>query len=208
VAEKHWKAIGADCAGSIDSMVELLQGTFSKAVMQRLCRPGDGLFPAPREIEFSCSCPDWASMCKHVAAVLYGIGARLDHQPELLFMLRKVDQADLVANGTILSKTRKQPAGGRVLAADDLSEMFGIDMAPQETPTRAPARVIPTRRPTVATAAALSKKTKPTRPTNVNDLAPTGERRRLTARKRQAISERMRKYWAERRAKTGTRKGS
>jgi uncharacterized Zn finger protein len=208
VPRSRWGAICKDCSGAIDSLVELLQGRFSKGVMTRLCEEKTGLFPSPKDIVFSCSCPDWASMCKHVAAVLYGIGARLDHQPELLFMLRKVDQADLVANGTILSKTRKQPAGGRVLAADDLSEMFGIDMAPQETPTRAPARVIPTRRPTVATAAALSKKTKPTRPTNVNDLAPTGERRRLTARKRQAISERMRKYWAERRAKTGTRKGS
>ncbi|MCC6868058.1 MAG: SWIM zinc finger family protein, partial [Burkholderiales bacterium] len=89
VGEKPWKAIAADCAGSIDSMIELLRGTFSNAVMQRLCRQGDGMFPAPKEIEFTCSCPDWASMCKHVAAVLYGVGARLDQQPELLFRLRR-----------------------------------------------------------------------------------------------------------------------
>jgi uncharacterized Zn finger protein len=85
VPAKQWQCVSADCAGSIDSLVELLQGQFSKAVMERICRPSTGLFPAPQEIEFSCSCPDWASMCKHVAAVLYGVGARLDEQPELMF---------------------------------------------------------------------------------------------------------------------------
>jgi uncharacterized Zn finger protein len=83
-------------------------------------------------------------MCKHVAAVLYGIGARLDHQPELLFTLRKINQEDLVASaGTRLSKTRKQPPSARVLAADDRSEVFGIDMAPPAAPAQPPARVVP-----------------------------------------------------------------
>ena len=71
VPAKQWQAIGAECAASIDSLVELLQGKLSKAVMERICRPGTGLFPAPREIKLSCSCPDWAEMCKHVAGVLY-----------------------------------------------------------------------------------------------------------------------------------------
>jgi uncharacterized Zn finger protein len=207
VPRSRWDAICKECSGAIDSLVELLQGRFSKGVMTRLCEEKTGLFPSPKDIVFSCSCPDWASMCKHVAAVLYGIGARLDHQPELLFVLRKVDQADLVANGTILSKTRKQPAGGRVLAADDLSEMFGIDMAAPDTSTRAPARLVSTRPPTVATAA-KSKQTTPTQPANGNGPAPTGGRRRLTPKKRQAIAERMRQYWAERRAQTRTREGS
>ena len=88
VPPKQWQSISADCAGSIDSLVELLQGRLSKAVMERICRPGTGLFPSPKEIQFSCSCPDWASMCKHVAAVLYGVGTRLDSQPELIFALR------------------------------------------------------------------------------------------------------------------------
>ena len=97
VPKARWTSICTDCAGAIDSLVELLQGRFSKGVMERICRQKTGLFPAPAEIEFSCSCPDWASMCKHVAAVLYGIGARLDEQPELLFKLRKVDEKDLIA---------------------------------------------------------------------------------------------------------------
>ena len=81
VPRTRWSAICKDCAGAIDSLVELLQGRFSKGVMTRLCEERTGLFPSPKEILFTCSCPDWASMCKHVAAVLYGIGARLDHQP-------------------------------------------------------------------------------------------------------------------------------
>jgi len=131
VPRGRWTAICKDCSGAIDSLVELLQGRFSTGVMTRLCEEKTGLFPSPREILFTCSCPDWASMCKHVAAVLYGIGARLDHQPELLFTLRKVDRQDLITKaGSDLSKKRKKPAGAKVLASDDLSEMFGIEMAP------------------------------------------------------------------------------
>jgi uncharacterized Zn finger protein len=209
VPRSRWNAICKDCSGAIDSLVELLQGRFSKGVMARLCEQKTGLFPSPTDIVFTCSCPDWASMCKHVAAVLYGIGARLDHQPEMLFVLRKVDQADLLANaGTILSKTRKRPASVRVLEADDLSEMFGIDMAPPNKPTRASARVVPTRQPTVTTAPTRSQQTKLARPANLNKPAPPGGKRRLTAKERQAIAERMRKYWAERRAQTRTSKGS
>src|SRR5579864_2397951 len=96
VAKTKWKSICNDCAGAIDSLVELLQGRLSKGVMERICRQNHGLFPSPTEIKLSCSCPDWADMCKHVAAVLYGIGARFDHQPELLFQLRGVDEKELI----------------------------------------------------------------------------------------------------------------
>ena len=93
-----WKSVCRDCAGTIDSLVELLQGRLDKGVMDRVCREGDGLFPSPDEIKLSCSCPDWADMCKHVAAVLYGVGARLDERPELLFVLRGVDENKLIAS--------------------------------------------------------------------------------------------------------------
>ena len=130
VTAARWKAICHDCAGTIDSLVELLQGRLAKSVMDRVCREGDGLFPSPGEIELSCSCPDWADMCKHVAAVLYGIGARLDEQPDLLFALRKVDQQDLIARaGKGLARNEKGPKAGKVLDDSDLSEMFGIEMA-------------------------------------------------------------------------------
>ena len=130
VAKTRWKALGSDCAGSIDSLVELLQGRLSRGVMERICRPGTGLFPSPKEIEFRCSCPDWAAMCKHVAAVFYGVGARLDQQPELLFTLRCVDAKDLVARaGVGLPMTKKGPTAARVLADSKLAEVFGIELA-------------------------------------------------------------------------------
>jgi uncharacterized Zn finger protein len=126
-APDRWRAICRDCAGSVGSLVELLQGRLSTSVMERVCRVGDGLFPAPTEIKMSCSCPDWADMCKHVAAVLYGIGARLDAAPELLFTLRGVDHADFVTNaGAGLSLT-----GGvseRILTTDDVAALFGLDL--------------------------------------------------------------------------------
>src|SRR5260370_10106538 len=81
----RWRSICTDCSGSIDSLVELLQGRLSKGVMERICRHDTGLFPSPAEIELSCSCPDWADMCKHAAAVLYRDGARLEPQPERRF---------------------------------------------------------------------------------------------------------------------------
>jgi len=130
VPGKQWRSISADCAGSIDSLVELLQGRLSNAVMERICRPNTGLFPAPKEIQFTCSCPDWASMCKHVAAVLYGVGARLDSQPELIFALRRVDPKDLVAQaGAGLGRSRQSPTTGKVLDDAHLADVFGIEMA-------------------------------------------------------------------------------
>jgi uncharacterized Zn finger protein len=142
-----WQAICADCAGGIDSLVELLQGRFSKGVMERLCRQEGGLFPRPSEIRFSCSCPDHAGMCKHIAAVLYGVGARLDHAPELLFRLRAVSEADLVAHvDAALPMAKSEPSNGRVLEGDDLSALFGLDMAQGAPAAPAAKRVRPKKR--------------------------------------------------------------
>jgi uncharacterized Zn finger protein len=144
VAKAHWKSICADCAGGIDSLVELLQGRFSKGVMERICRPGAGLFPKPAEIKFSCSCPDGASMCKHVAAALYGVGARLDATPELLFRLRAVNEKDLVADiGEALPMTKHGPAAGKVLETDDMAALFGLDMGGLEGPGDDAPAVVP-----------------------------------------------------------------
>jgi uncharacterized Zn finger protein len=136
VTKARWRSICRDCAGGIDSLVELLQGRFSKGVMERVCLQKTGLFPSLDEIEFSCSCPDWASMCKHVAAVLYGIGARLDKQPELLFKLHQVDHNELIAKaGKEFPLTRKRPNAEKILGRDDLSELFGLDLV-RDTTTR------------------------------------------------------------------------
>jgi uncharacterized Zn finger protein len=158
----RWNAITADCAGSIDSLVELMQGRLSKSVMERMCRDGTGLFPAPKEIRFDCSCPDWASMCKHVAAVLYGIGARLDENPQLLFALRKVDAAEMVARaGEDLSLAKKAPGAKKLLDHAKIAAVFGIEMADAGAATTAPARG-PKKR-SVSPVQPAAKKKKPAR---------------------------------------------
>src|SRR5258706_3138227 len=105
--------------------------------MDRVCRGGDGLFPAPEEIELSCSCPDWADMCKHVAAVLYGVGTRLDTKPELFFTLRGVDMQDLITAASVSATAPVAPAADDALTGADLGEIFGVEI--ESTP--APATV-------------------------------------------------------------------
>lgn len=125
-----WKKITKDCSESIDSLIDLLQGRLSDNVMKRLTRQQDGLFPKPAEIDIDCSCPDWAVLCKHAAAVLYGVGARLDDEPDLLFTLRDVDHLELISQA--VSDDNLDAAVGQAdastLDADDLGDIFGIDI--------------------------------------------------------------------------------
>src|SRR5574337_885589 len=137
LAAEKWKKLVDDCTGSIATLVELLQGKFSTAVMGRLCDKKTGLFPHPQEIRLGCSCPDWATMCKHVAAVLYGVGARLDEKPELLFVLRQVDANDLLtAQAAELPAKAKKPARAKLLDDRALADVFGIEMATVHAPDR------------------------------------------------------------------------
>ncbi len=130
VKTSRWENIVKECAGKIASVIELLQGKFSQAVMQIITDREKGLFPHPKEIKLSCSCPDWADMCKHIAAVLYGVGARLDCKPEELFLLRQIDPAELISKATQNSLTQNtDDLNGPVLGNDDLSSLFGIDIA-------------------------------------------------------------------------------
>lgn len=146
-----WKNIQRDCARSIDSLIDLLQGRFSKGVMERLTRQEGGLFPKPKEISVRCSCPDWAVLCKHAAASLYGVGARLDSAPEMLFLLRGVDHLELIRHAVDGANLDAAFAPGHAgdLAGEDLGELFGIDI---ETPEGAPAVKSPTRRARAAKA--------------------------------------------------------
>jgi uncharacterized Zn finger protein len=162
VPKPQWKSICTDCAGGIDSLVELLQGRFSKGVMERICRQGTGLFPKPAEIKFSCSCPDYASMCKHVAASLLGVGVRLDAKPDLLFRLRGVDENDLVGDIASLPMTKQGPAAGKVLEADDMAALFGLDMGEDPAPVAAPVAAMKTTRPRKKAAAPKPNVREPT----------------------------------------------
>ncbi|MFH1077022.1 MAG: hypothetical protein V1753_09370 [Pseudomonadota bacterium] len=127
-----WQEITNQCQGKLDSLQELLMGRFPKALAEIFMAQEKGLFPSPKEIKFSCSCPDWADMCKHVAATLYGIGARLDENPNLFFLLRQVDVNELISQAVadktldMLKKAGKKSA--RVMDDVSLSDVFGIDL--------------------------------------------------------------------------------
>jgi uncharacterized Zn finger protein len=141
---QRWQKVVAECTGNIDSLVELLRGKLSESVMRTVTNAETGLFPAASEIKMSCSCPDWAGLCKHLAAVLYGVGARLDARPELLFTLRGVDPSELVteraASGIPEAKTEGKRSR-RVLPSSGLSDVFGIELerAPGQPAARATA---------------------------------------------------------------------
>ena len=132
MGKRTWQEIKTASEGKLDSLQKLLAGKFPKALGEIFTIQGKGLFPSPKEIDFNCSCPDWASMCKHVAATLYGIGARFDEDPELFFTLRQVKMKDLVSEAVegktqaLLKKARKKTA--RVIADSNLADVFGIDM--------------------------------------------------------------------------------
>jgi len=138
--EARWKAVRRECAGQVGSALALLQGKLSDKVMDVIARPGSGLIPHAGEVKFRCSCPDSASLCKHCAAVLYGVGARLDTKPELLFTLRGVSHLDLVDEARV--KIAVKPGASSALKADDatLSSIFGIDLGGSAPAVTEPAK--------------------------------------------------------------------
>lgn len=119
---------------SLDSMHSLLAGEFPMDLKDEFFKQGTGIFPTPKELHFNCSCPDVAKMCKHVAAAMYGVSARLDQKPELFFLLRGVNIDDFV--NTLIEKerekilTRAKTKSSRSIVADtdEISELFGIDV--------------------------------------------------------------------------------
>ncbi len=141
VDRARWSALRRHCEGRLSSLIELLEGRVGDDVMAAVTERKGGLFPEPREIELSCSCPDWATMCKHVAAVLYGVGVRLDAQPRLLFELRGVDPAQMIGAP---KRVIGPPEGGRRLDGG-LSEIFGVAIEESTPPigrARASARAV------------------------------------------------------------------
>jgi uncharacterized Zn finger protein len=125
----RWAQFKKAAAGKVTNLLDLLQGKLSKEILADITAKGAGLFPAPKEIHLDCSCPDYADMCKHVAAVLYGVGTRLDSKPELFFTLRGVDMQELIsaasANAVVPLASKTKPSA---LADADLSELFGVEI--------------------------------------------------------------------------------
>jgi uncharacterized Zn finger protein len=137
-----WKTLQSRCQGKIGSLIELLQGRVSDEIMTVVTRRDGGLFPKPKEIKLFCSCPDSAGLCKHLAAVLYGVGSRLDSRPELLFKLRGVDHNDLISTvdpTTALGTPAKASGRRRTLDSRALGDVFGIDLDQADSPQPMPA---------------------------------------------------------------------
>jgi uncharacterized Zn finger protein len=128
LATARWRRVVTRCTGRIGSLVGLLRGELSSDVLAVLSDPKDGLFPEPREMRLACSCPDSAGVCKHLAAVLYGVGIRLDSRPELFFVLRQVDQGELISSAAVGAAARRRPVTGKRIADDRLAAVFGIDL--------------------------------------------------------------------------------
>jgi uncharacterized Zn finger protein len=146
LATPAWRRVVARCTGRIGSLVALLRGELSDDVLAVLTHAKDGLFPEPRDMTLDCSCPDSAEVCKHVAAVLYGVGVRLDARPELFFVLRQVEQAELLTSATAGAVARGRPVAGKRIAADRLSSVFGIELEEPAPPARKPRKGAPVRK--------------------------------------------------------------
>ncbi|MBJ7310310.1 hypothetical protein ACFOLJ_06955 [Rugamonas sp. CCM 8940] len=200
LAPALWQSILRDCAGKIASLVELLQGRLSSGVMEVVSQAGSGLFPTPQQISFRCSCPDSASMCKHVAATLYGVGNRFDSAPELLFQLRNVDPAELVQTAVGMSLTQTQADAENNLTGADLSALFGIDLdgpgltAPPPVGGAQPADAdkAVTGKAVIGAAVAAAKPAAPAKPAKAGKPAKTVSARELTAR---GVPTHMRQCW-------------
>ncbi len=174
LAKKTWSHLKKQCTGKIGSLIELLQGHLSDEIMSTVTNRENGLFPLPGEIKYTCNCPDWADMCKHISAVMYGIGARLDSQPELLFLLRGVDHEELItadAATDAIAGGGSRRASRRTLSDKDLENVFGVEFdPPRSVPCKAEARpdesnrAGPAKRRPVNRKTAAKKKT-PFRPT-------------------------------------------
>jgi uncharacterized Zn finger protein len=145
LALHKWKAVKSACTGRIGSLIDLLRGKLDRGVMEVVSDRKEGLFPLPGEIKFACDCPDSAGMCKHIAAVLYGVGARLDHSPELLFHLRGVNHEELVDVSAVVTGVAKAGTSRRRIAAGGLADVFGVEMAEAgEVEVGAPKKQSPT----------------------------------------------------------------
>ena len=166
---KKWAAIKKHCQGKIGSLIELLQGKLSDEIMSLVVDNKAGLFPKPSEIHFNCNCPDWADMCKHVAASLYGVGVRLDTAPELLFKLRGVDQAELIALDTSVNDLTapKSSRRRRTLGTDAVNDVFGIELEDESETASRPTKRAPQKR------AKKAEKKAEKAPTKAKPFTPT-----------------------------------
>jgi uncharacterized Zn finger protein len=193
-----WKKIKQQCSQSIVSLIDLLQGKFDQGVMERLTQRDGGLFPKPGEIKMRCSCPDSAGLCKHLAAVMYGVGARLDQSPELLFTLRDVDHLELIGQAVAADNLDKSLGAGQpsALAGSDLGELFGIEIDAGTIAAVADAPPRKGNRPKATVKPAASAKVKvktPAKPTRHVTTAKVGATKKQPTAKKSVAKPKIRK---------------
>ncbi|MDR1658548.1 MAG: hypothetical protein LBT47_13555 [Deltaproteobacteria bacterium] len=160
LSKERWDSILDKCRGRISTVMDLLAGRFSSEVMEVLCHPTEGMFPLESEIDFKCSCPDWAHLCKHVASVFYGIGNRLDSSPEYLFLLRRVDPTELLT-GSVDSLLSAASVETEDDLTGDLGAIFGVEVdlaGDKPLPQPAASKKKPGPKPTAKTTAAKVEK--------------------------------------------------
>lgn len=187
---KKWKALQKKCQGEVGSLLELLQGKLSQHVMAVVSDVTDGLFPSNHEIKLKCSCPDWAYLCKHLAAALYGVGSRLDEQPELLFLLRGVDPAELISDSFALPTAA---TNADVLEGSGLADIFGIeletenaDMGKETSKAAGKRKAAPQKRSKSPTLPAASKVTLTNKPRKKSKTASGAKQKALPQPKKAA----------------------
>ncbi len=134
-----WELIKADARTSVRSVIDLLAGKIDDTLIRLLTDPQKGIFPKPDEIDFACSCPDGAYVCKHVAAAFYGVGILLDTRPDLLFLIRDVDSSELVGLDAVASSLEDSLDAKSSLEEMNLEELFGIELEKDPVPTTAQA---------------------------------------------------------------------
>ena len=131
---EKWDLIKKTCRGKISSLLDLLSGKISSGVMDVVCHPEGGLFPLSPDLSLSCDCLDWTTMCKHVAAALYGVGARLDVDPVQLFKLRGVNFEDLIdVNQAVLDVTSTTSGKRRRLGDAAFTDLFDFEIVKEST---------------------------------------------------------------------------
>jgi uncharacterized Zn finger protein len=188
--KKTWQHIVTSCSGMLDSVSELVSGKFLKELGELFLQREAGLFPSPKEIDFACSCPDWASMCKHVAAALYGVGARFDEDATLFFKLRGVDMAELIGETVSLKAENllemASKKSSRVIQDADLSALFGIELSTNDKLALPPAHDKRVKKNVRGKTAKTKSKTKQNNPEKNKIKSPgnTGKLTRSSVRQR------------------------
>lgn len=98
LSEKAWDDVIAALAERAIFTAQLLAGEMPQEIEEAFATAGVSLFPdRSSDLETSCSCPDWANPCKHVAATHYILGEQFDADPFLLFRLRGRNQEEIFA---------------------------------------------------------------------------------------------------------------